>query len=363
MTALKLKFTASFVAAAMILAAGAVGAMELGRFASVCGEAVAPHWRGARALIAGGAVAAFAVLMAMNAWIMRDVREREAARRVIEAQARDLERKARQLTSSERALTSRLAEQHRLSEERSALIAALEQSNRELDQYAYVASHDLKTPLRGIASLATWIEEDLGEAVSAEAREQFQMLRRRVDRLETFLDGLREYSRANRPADRPERVDVRKVVLAQVDLLGPPPGVTVRVPERMPTIQCELVPFQRVWMSLLSNAFKHGRREGGTVEITADDRGDAWEFTVRDDGPGVDARYHGRIFGVFQTLAARDRIEGAGIGLALVKKIVESRGGAVSIDSGKGRGAAFRFRWPKRPVQPDVSQRYSLARS
>ncbi|MDB4951471.1 MAG: domain S-box [Gemmatimonadetes bacterium] len=239
-------------------------------------------------------------------------------------------------------------------EELARTAAALEASNRELDQFAYVASHDLKAPLRGIANLSQWIEEDLAEHVTDEVRGHLELLRGRVHRMEGLIDGILQYSRAARVREKPERVEVGGLLDETLDLMAPPPEVQIRVQPGMPTVLAERLPLQQVFMNLVGNAVKHNRRPGAEVRVEWRDAGPAWEFAVADNGAGIAPEYHARIFGIFQTLEARDKVEGTGIGLSLVKKIVESRGGRVWVESREGAGATFRFTLRKpRPSDAD----------
>ena len=231
--------------------------------------------------------------------------------------------------------------------ERERLIRALARSNQELDQFAYVASHDLKAPLRGIANLSQWIEEDLGDQLPADVAEKMTLVRGRVKRLEALIDGILQYSRAGRVRSQVERVDVAALLDDVVELLAPPPEITVTVAPGMPTITTERTPLQQVFMNLIGNAIKYNDRAGATVHVTARDVGRMYEFSVADNGPGIEPRYHERIFGIFQTLESRDRVEGTGIGLSVVKKTVELHGGSIRVDSALGEGATFTFEWPK----------------
>ena len=240
-----------------------------------------------------------------------------------------------------------VTERRRAEDERERLIRDLEASNRELDQFAYVASHDLKAPLRGIANLSEWLEEDLGGRLEGDSRQHMDLLRGRVHRMEGLIDGILQYSRAGRVREAAEAVDTDALVAEVVDLLAPPPEVEVRVMEGMPTVTAERLPLQQVFMNLIGNAVKYGAPEGGRITVSAaGDEGGGWVFSVADDGPGIAPAYHDRIFGIFQTLQPRDRVEGTGIGLSLVKKIVESRGGRVWVQSAEGAGATFQFHWP-----------------
>ena len=239
-------------------------------------------------------------------------------------------------------------------EELAQLAAALERSNRELDQFAYVTSHDLKAPLRGIANLSRWIEEDLGENVTPEARSHLELLRGRVNRMESLIDAILEYSRVGRRRGKVEPVETRRLLEDVVDLLSPPRGFTVRLPEEMPVVVTDRARLQQVFMNLVANAVKHHPdKERGVVSIGVEDAGDRWRFSVADNGRGIPRRFHEKVFAIFQTLEARDKVEGTGIGLAIVKKVVESKGGRVELDSDEGRGATFRFTWPKQESGED----------
>ena len=228
------------------------------------------------------------------------------------------------------------------------LIKALEGTNRELDQFAYVTSHDLKAPLRGIGSLAEWIEEDLGAALTGDVRRKMDLLRGRVVRMEALIQGILDFSRAARTAGKHEDVDVKKLVHEVIELLAPQPPGRVEIAGELPVLHTARVSLQQVLMNLVSNALKHAGRADARVVISASDGGDDWEFRVRDNGPGIASQYHERVWGIFQTLEARDKVENTGIGLAIVKKIVEGRGGRVAIESAAGQGATFCFTWPKR---------------
>ena len=234
--------------------------------------------------------------------------------------------------------------------EREQLIKALARSNQELDQFAYVASHDLKAPLRGIANLSQWIEEDLGDSLNRENREQMALLRGRVHRMEALIDGILQYSRAGRAKAKPEAIDTGALVREVIELIAPPNATGITVGAEMPTVRSEKIPLQQVFMNLLGNAIKHAGADDPRIEISSEDAGPFYEFTVRDHGQGIAPQYHERIFGIFQTLEARDKVEGTGIGLSVVQKIVEAKGGRVWVESDIGKGARFKFLWPKAEI-------------
>jgi PAS domain S-box-containing protein len=228
------------------------------------------------------------------------------------------------------------------------LASQLRKTNEELDQFAYITSHDLKAPLRGIANLSRWIEEDMGPAMTPEAHQQMELLRGRVNRMENLIDGLLQYSRVGRVTTYVEEIDVSRLVAMVVDLLSPPAGFRVEVEGTLPVLRGEKIRLQQVFMNLIGNAIKHhDRPEQGRVTIRCADLGRWYRFEVSDNGPGIAKRFHEKIFVIFQTLLPRDEREGAGVGLSLVRKIVEEQGGTVEVDSEEGRGATFRFTWSK----------------
>ena len=241
-------------------------------------------------------------------------------------------------------------------EELAAMTLTLERRNAELDQFAYVASHDLKAPLRGIANLSRWIEEDLEETIPPEVVGQFDLLRGRVGRMEAMIEGILQYSRIGRTHVAPEPVDVKALLTEVIDLLAPPSGISISLDDDMPILLTQRLSLQQVFQNLLSNAIKHHHKAGGHIHVAVGDCAGGHEFSVTDDGPGIAPRYHDRIWMLFQTLEAQDKVDNTGVGLALVKKIVEAQGGAVGVTSDEGKGATFHFTWPsgRRPEGTDA---------
>jgi signal transduction histidine kinase len=237
----------------------------------------------------------------------------------------------------------------RARQELADLALALERSNSELDSFAYAASHDLRAPLRGIANLAQWIEEDLVSSggLKGDTREMLELMRGRMHRMEALIEGLLQYSRAGRTLGETEVVEVGRLLRDVIDLISPPDTIRFIIEPDFPTLQTERLLLQQVFMNLIGNAIKHANREDAEIRIGSRRVGPFYEFSVKDNGPGIPPEFHDRIWGIFQTLEARDRVEGAGIGLALVKKIVESQRGRAWVESAPGSGSTFRFLWKK----------------
>ncbi|MEB3359540.1 MAG: PAS domain S-box protein [Synechococcales bacterium] len=225
--------------------------------------------------------------------------------------------------------------------------ANLEQRNQELDQFAYVVSHDLKAPLRGIVNLAEWLKEEAYEQLSEDHQHLLQLMQGRASRMQELINGLLEYSRIGRDEMPVETVNLEDLLADLVDILDPPPDYKVQVLPPLPTLTTHPLLMRQVFANLISNAIKHCDRPDCEITIRASDQGNQYEFSVTDNGPGIDPRYHQKIFGIFQTLQPRDKVESTGVGLSIVKKIVDLEGGTVTVDSALGEGATFRFTWPK----------------
>jgi PAS domain S-box-containing protein len=222
----------------------------------------------------------------------------------------------------------------------------LERSNRDLEDFAYVASHDLKSPLRGIDNAAKWLEEDLHD-LSAGSRKILGLMRNRINRMEKLLDDLLTYSRAGRTDTAISETNVADIFDSIIEILSPPAHIKVRVEGVLPVIVTASAQLEQVLRNLINNAIKHHDKQSGEVVLSGKQVGDFVEFLVRDDGPGILPQFHKKIFQLFQTLKRRDEVEGSGMGLAIVKKLVEQQNSCITVHShGNGTGTEFRFQWP-----------------
>jgi signal transduction histidine kinase len=242
----------------------------------------------------------------------------------------------------------------RLSHSLTVMSVKLEQSflvlsrkNQELDQFAYVVSHDLKAPLRGMYNILTWIEQDLAGELSAPLQKYHCQLRGRITRLERLITGLLQYARIGRLAIQSETVEVGKLLQELTELLLPP-HFQVTLPPSAPTLLTEKIYLEQVFTNLITNAVNYSGKQQGHIQINCNEMGDYFRFTIQDDGIGIDPEYHQKIFEMFQTLREKYEPESTGIGLAIVKKIIEEQGGTIEVCSELDKGATFAFTWPKK---------------
>lgn len=223
----------------------------------------------------------------------------------------------------------------------------LEHSNQELDEFAYVASHDLKAPLHAIDQLASWINEDISNGDFDEVPENLKLMRTRVQRLESLLTDLLIYSRANKQEFNLIEVNTTELIKECFLLIAPPSNFELEVSDDLPVLVTDNTPLEQIVRNLINNAIKHHDKSMGSLKVSCVDKGQYYEFSFRDNGPGISSEFHQSIFKMFTTLNPRDEVEGSGMGLALIKKLVEYHTGTIKIESELGKGSTFTFTWPK----------------
>jgi two-component system sensor kinase FixL len=230
---------------------------------------------------------------------------------------------------------------------RNQLLEQLASANQELKDFAYVVSHDLKAPLRGIKTIAEWITGDYTDKLDNDGKEQLTLLAKRVDRMHNLIDGILQYSRIGRVEEEKVVVNLNELVPEIIDLLAPPKNISITIENKLPTIECEQTRITQVFQNLLSNAVKYMDKPQGQIKVGCTEENGSWKFSITDNGPGIEEKYFEKIFKIFQTLAPRDESESTGIGLTVVKKIVELYKGKVWLESKMGQGTTFFFTLPK----------------
>jgi PAS domain S-box-containing protein len=238
--------------------------------------------------------------------------------------------------------------EHKQAEQRQEqLLEQLEKINQELKDFAYIVSHDLKAPLRGISTLVKWISTDYADKLDQEGKEQMDLLLNRVERMHNLIDGILQYSRVGRVREEKTQLNLNELVPDIVDILAPPDNITVTVENELPMMECEKTRITQVFQNLLSNAIKYMDKPQGQIKVGCVDEEDCRRFSVTDNGPGIEEKYFEKIFQMFQTLRPRDEVESTGVGLTVVKKIVEMYGGRIWVESIVGEGSTFLFTLPK----------------
>ncbi len=238
----------------------------------------------------------------------------------------------------------------RVNEHLAETVRELRRSNKELQDFAYVTAHDLKAPLRGIGTLTDWITVDYADKFDEEGQEQLHLLKGRVSRMSELIDSILHYSEIGRTSKCLERVDLDAMLPEIISQLAPPENIEITIENTLPVVVFEKVRLVQVFLNLVNNAIKYMDKPHGLIRIGCRADEESWTFHVADNGPGIKEKYFEKIFQMFQTLTRRDEIESTGIGLSVVKKIVELRGGTVWVESKVGEGTTFFFTLPKQEV-------------
>jgi len=250
-----------------------------------------------------------------------------------------------------------ITEQKEAQRRQDQLTEEVKSVNQELEDFAYVISHDLKAPLRGIRTLADWISTDYADKLGEKGGEQMKLLLSRADRMHNLIDGVLQYSRVGRVREEMVRVDLNEFVPDVIDMVAPPQNITVTVENELPVIECELTRIMQVFQNLVSNAVKYMDKPKGQVKIDCVDENGFWKFSVTDNGPGIEEKHFEKIFRIFQTLSPRDEFESTGIGLTIAKKIVELYGGRIWVESKVSQGSTFFFTLPKQESEVTDNER------
>jgi len=235
----------------------------------------------------------------------------------------------------------------RVNEDLESAVRELNRSNKELQDFAHVTAHDLKSPLRAIEALAHWISTDYADKFDEDGREQMKLLMNRVKRMHNLIEAILHYSRVGREKEKHVQVNLNELVPAVIDMVAPPWNITITTENQLPVIECEETRIIQVFQNLLSNAVKYLDKPQGQIRIGCVEEDGFWKFSVADNGCGIEEKHFERIFKIFQILSPRDDFESTGIGLTMVKKIVELYGGKIWVESKPGEGSTFFFTLPK----------------
>lgn len=227
-----------------------------------------------------------------------------------------------------------------------AVVGKLTFSNRELKDFAHIAAHDLKAPLRAIGTLADWISTDYSDLFDEQGREKVRLLVGRAKRMSRHIDSMLRYSEVGREAEKEEEVNLNILVEEVITDIASPKDIEINVACELPSIRCQRTHIKQVFKNILNNAVKYMDKPKGQITVVGFKEDGFLKFSIADNGPGIEERYFENIFQIFQTLAPRDEIEATGIGLSIVKKIVELYGGKIWVESKPGEGSTFFFTLP-----------------
>ncbi|MDG1573372.1 PAS domain S-box protein [Robiginitalea sp. M366] len=231
--------------------------------------------------------------------------------------------------------------QKELEAQKELLLKELQASNRELSEYAHIVSHDLKSPLRSVNALVSWMQEDYRDKLGPEGQLQLQMMQDKIEGMDHLIDDILRYSSIQQDAAAQEEVDLNQVVSNIREIIFIPDHVRIVIMDELPVIRAIPAQMHQLFQNLLSNAVTHIENPEGLVTVGCRDIGDFWEFYVEDNGVGIPPEYHQKIFQMFQSISGKRK--GTGIGLSIVKKITELHGGEVRVASTPGQGTTFTF--------------------
>jgi len=251
------------------------------------------------------------------------------------------------LTTANEHLTREISERQKVESQQAKLLETIAKTNEELKDFAYIISHDLKAPLRGISTLTEWIVNDYSDKLDEDGKEQLNLLSSRVDRMHNLIEGVLQYSRVGRVEEQHVAVNLNELVPEVIDMVSPPDNIEITIEDELPLVKCEQTRIMQVFQNLLSNAIKYMDKPEGHIKINCREDADSFVFSVKDNGPGIEEKYFKKIFQLFQTLSARDEFESTGVGLTVTKKIVELFGGRIWVESEPGKGSTFFFTLPK----------------
>ena len=229
------------------------------------------------------------------------------------------------------------------------MVKRYKQSNEELQQFAYIASHDLQEPLRMVTSFTQLLERRYGDKLDEDGKEFINFAVDGAKRMKGLIDGLLSYSRVSTRFKEPVKIDIQKLIEDLIRDLGfiIKENNAKLYYKDLPTIKADKNQIYQLFQNLIMNGLKYRTEEDPVIEISAKKEDSKWLFAVKDNGIGIDEKYFDRIFVVFQRLHSRDKYEGTGIGLAVCKRIVERTGGKIWVESKLNKGASFYFTIPE----------------
>ncbi len=233
----------------------------------------------------------------------------------------------------------------RVNKQREDLLKNLGNKNEELNNYAHIVSHDLKSPLRSIDSLINWVLEDDKNTINKDSKDYLDLILKNVEKMDALISGILNYSTIDKAELNRYEVDTHYLVSELSDILFIPKHVTLTIKNNLPIIIGDKFRLQQLFQNLIQNAIKSIVKEKGIVEVGAVEKEAEWEFYVKDSGEGISEQYFNKIFKIFEKID--DNQNATGIGLAIVKRIIDFYGGKIWLESQVAKGTTFYFTIPK----------------
>ncbi|OCQ90125.1 histidine kinase [Nostoc sp. MBR 210] len=267
-----------------------------------------------------------------------------------------VEQRTIELATANKQLQAEIMQRQKSQGRMAELLQELKNTNQELNDFAYIVSHDLKAPLRGIGLLSEWLINDYADKFDEEGKDLINKIIKRVKKLQNLIDSILEYSRVGRIREEKREVNLHNIITDVIEILEPSKDIQIEVSENLPTIYCEKTKIEQVFQNLLSNAIKFLGKPQGKIIIACQEKAEYWQISVTDNGIGIEEKYFTKIFQIFQKLSSTEDPTSTGIGLSIVKKIVEMYGGVTWVESTVDQGSTFFFTIKKtlqiQPVQP-----------
>jgi len=273
----------------------------------------------------------------------------------------NLNRQKMELERLVKELEEEIRQRRQAEEKQAQLLAAVESANRELQDFAHIVSHDLKAPLRAITNMVQFIVRDYSDKLDERGQMLADALTRNTHRMQALIDGVLEYSKIGRMEIEKSAVDLNRIAARAIDLILPSPHIEVVIEDELPTVWGDEIRFLQVLQNLIGNGVKFMDKPRGEIRIGCVEAGEYWQFRIMDNGPGIELDQRDRVFQIFQTLCPHEESSGTGIGLTVVKKIIETYGGRIWVESEIGSGSTFCFTIPR--CLPDSGEKPNSQRS